>query len=160
MLNCVTAVNPFSQNCLATNRELPEREVLESHTCNHLQLKVQVSIFCPFGKRMATHHFHQMIWQLVYNIPFGRVATYGQIATLCGQPNQARAVGRALSCLPEDTRIPWFRVINAQGRISFPDGSERYRKQQKLLESEGILPIKGKIKLSIYQWDPVTAQHR
>ena len=66
----------------------------------------------------------------------------------------ARAVGRTLSKLPDDTQLPWFRVINAQGTISFPADSSSFLEQKKRLEREGIVFINGKTKLADYQWQP------
>lgn len=91
---------------------------------------------------------------MVCLIPEGRVATYGQIARLVGRPRHARQVGYALAALPEEHEVPWHRVINAKGEISARSspGYEDY--QRILLEEEGVeLGLKGRIKLSVYQWD-------
>ncbi|PIE25124.1 MAG: hypothetical protein CSA60_01695 [Neptuniibacter caesariensis] len=66
----------------------------------------------------------------------------------------ARAVGRTLSRLPETTQLPWHRVINAQGKITFPDGSTSYHQQRERLEKEGISLTNGKVRLRDYQWCP------
>ncbi len=79
------------------------------------------------------------IWQVVAQIPRGKVATYGDVAGMAGLPGAARRVGRALKNLPADTRIPWHRVVNAQGRISLPDHSASQYTQRERLESEGVL---------------------
>ena len=89
------------------------------------------------------------IWQIVHQIPVGKVATYGQIANLAGMPSHARLVGRVLSRLPPDTRLPWHRVVNAQGKITNP---ARQRQQQRLAE-EGIILIHGRVSLRLYAWD-------
>ena len=81
---------------------------------------------------------NQRIWQVVALIPCGRVATYGDVASQAGMPGGARRVGRALKCLPRDTRIPWHRVVNAQGRISLPEGSAAQYTQRERLEAEGV----------------------
>lgn len=91
-----------------------------------------------------------LVWQVVFAIPKGKVATYGQIASMAGFPAQSRMVGRVLSRLPEDTKIPWHRVINSQGKISNPNNI----KQQQRLEAEGIALINGRVKLTLYQWHP------
>lgn len=96
----------------------------------------------------------EVIWQVVAQIPTGRVATYGQIADLAGLGRGARLVGRILSQLPKDTKLPWFRVINARGEISFPVDHAGYIRQRNLLEEEGISFINGRIKLANYQWKP------
>lgn len=92
----------------------------------------------------------ELVWSVVAAIPAGRVATYGQIARLAGMPNQSRLVGKVLSRLPPGSRLPWHRVINAQGRISNPNAC----KQRDLLEAEGIVFISDRVRLSDFQWTP------
>ena len=92
----------------------------------------------------------EIIWQLVAAIPKGKIATYGQIAKAAGYPGHARYVGTTLKNLPKDTKLPWHRVINAQGRLSFPIDSQAYLKQKSRLEAEGVTFINGKICLKIY----------
>jgi methylated-DNA-protein-cysteine methyltransferase-like protein len=95
---------------------------------------------------------YKIIYESVKKIPRGKVTTYGDIARLCGLLNCARIVGYALRSLPEDSGIPWHRVVNSQGRISFPLNSSGYQMQRKLLEAEGIVVSKNKIDLSVYDW--------
>ena len=97
--------------------------------------------------------YDEAIWTAVGFIPYGKVATYGQIAELAGFPRTARAVGRALSKLPDNTLIPWFRVINAKGEISFPIGSEKYEIQKQHLLDEQVTLRNGKISLKSYRWE-------
>jgi methylated-DNA-protein-cysteine methyltransferase-like protein len=78
------------------------------------------------------------IWQVVMLIPPGKVSTYGDVARHAGLPGAARRVGRALRGLPEDTGIPWHRVINAQGKLVVPGGSTAQDRQRTRLEREGI----------------------
>jgi methylated-DNA-protein-cysteine methyltransferase-like protein len=93
------------------------------------------------------------IWQVVASIPEGRVATYGDVAEKAGLSRAARRVGRALRSLPPETRIPWHRVINAQGRISLPRDSFSYRTQRDRLEAEGVLfGSGGRIDLQRFGW--------
>ncbi len=98
------------------------------------------------------------IWGVVKRIPRGRVATYGQIAAIAGMPRHARQAGYALAALPENVKIPWHRVINAQGRISlrlrhWDSGSDDL--QRILLEAEGVVfSGGGKVDLKKYQWVP------
>lgn len=94
------------------------------------------------------------IWKTVARIPRGKVATYGQIARLCGLAGQARLVGYALHSLPSGIDIPWHRVVNAQGRISFPAGSTAYFRQKEMLEIEGIVFVKDRIDLKTHGWRP------
>jgi methylated-DNA-protein-cysteine methyltransferase-like protein len=88
---------------------------------------------------------YQRIWETVKQIPRGKVASYADVASLTGLPGQQRLVGYALHNLPHKSGIPWQRVINAQGRISFPPKTARYRKQKMLLEKEGVVFEKGKV---------------
>jgi methylated-DNA-protein-cysteine methyltransferase-like protein len=104
---------------------------------------------------MAQANINQRIWQVVALIPRGRVATYGDVARHAGMPGAARRVGAALRGLPEDTRIPWHRVINAQGKISLPEGSATQYTQRERLEAEGIVfRATGRVDFSRYRWYP------
>lgn len=94
------------------------------------------------------------IYAAVKKIPRGHVATYGQIAALAGYAKQPRLAGYALAHTPDDEKIPWHRVINAEGKLSLPVRSAAYRKQRTLLESEGVVLIGGRIDLSRYRWKP------
>lgn len=85
-------------------------------------------------------------------IPRGRVATYGWIAERAGLPRRARLVGQALSQLPSGRRVPWHRVINAQGRISFPARSRQAREQHRRLEGEGLYFLRGRVDLERFGW--------
>jgi len=99
---------------------------------------------------------NQRIWQVVAQIPPGKVATYGDVADHAGLPGAARRVGRALRGLPGDTRIPWHRVINAQGRLSLPEGGQAWRTQKERLQSEGLTFDSGKIRnLYSVRWNPL-----
>lgn len=93
------------------------------------------------------------IYEAVKHIPYGKVATYGQIARLAGIPGHARQVGYALHCLRDGHQVPWHRVINSKGCISLdPSGSGGL--QQQLLESEGIIfNVDRSISLKHYGWE-------
>ena len=80
----------------------------------------------------------QRLWQAISAIPAGRVCSYGDVARLAGIPNGARQTAWALRQLAPDTRIPWHRVINAQGRVAMPEGSRGWREQRKRLRREGV----------------------
>ena len=95
---------------------------------------------------------NEIIWQIVSSIPKGQVTTYGQIAKLAGFPSHARYVGTTLRNLPKGSKLPWYRVINAKGEISFPLNGDAYQKQRLLLESEGIIFNGTKIPLKRYLW--------
>jgi methylated-DNA-protein-cysteine methyltransferase-like protein len=90
------------------------------------------------------------VWQVVADIPRGHVLTYGEVARLAGMSRAARRVSQALRRAPGGMKLPWHRVINAQGKISFPADSNGYHKQKSLLEREGIVFLKGKVDLERY----------
>ena len=100
--------------------------------------------------------YFEQVWLLVREIPYGRVATYGQISQKLPRPNgiseeeyelsASRWVGLAMSASPND--VPWHRVVNAQGKISHPAAGV----QKKMLEEEGVFFIKEKVNLSEFQW--------
>lgn len=95
---------------------------------------------------------YRRIWDTVRRIPRGRVASYGQVAVAAGFPKQPRLAGYAMHALPSGSRVPWHRVINAQGRISFPPRSEPYREQRRRLEAEGVVFIAGRVDFARYGW--------
>ena len=93
------------------------------------------------------------IISLVNRIPRGRVATYGQIAALAGKPRHARQVGAILRSLPEDSKVPWHRVVNARGRISVRRNSASESFQRVLLRSESVeLDDAGRVDLNVFKW--------
>lgn len=87
---------------------------------------------------MSNQSATEQFYIVLANIPIGRVITYGRLAQLAGKPGAARWAGRMLRNLPENSRLPWFRVINAQGKISFPLNSPEADLQYRLLNAEGI----------------------
>lgn len=94
----------------------------------------------------------ERIWQVVNQIPPGKVASYGQVAKLAELPGYARYVGYVMKNLPAGTRLPWYRVVNSQGKLSFPRDSAQYQRQKKLLEQEGVVFIKGRFSMKKYGW--------
>ena len=119
---------------------------------------------------MNQDSIYARIYACVAKIPYGKVATYGQIAKLV-DASGARQIGYALSATPPEVDIPWHRVINARGEISqrstgsqLPGRSRRKNpvgdsEQYKRLLAEGVLADKkGCINLSVYQWVPTFTQ--
>ena len=90
------------------------------------------------------------IYAAVKKIPKGKVATYGQIAALAGEPKMARAVGNALHKNPDPDHIPCFRVVNSQGKLSGEFAFGGAGAQARLLEADGIKVMNGRVDLSIY----------
>lgn len=94
------------------------------------------------------------IYAAVRRIPYGRVATYGQIATLAGIGSHARQVGYALHALPPGSTVPWHRVVNARGAISLRQRGGADRQRQRL-EAESVeFDAEGRVDLSRYRWRP------
>jgi len=104
------------------------------------------------------NNFYQQVYDLVAQIPRGKVMTYGQIAVILGRPTAARAVGYALHNLPPGSKIPWQRVINSQGKISPRGAGDILHEpllQRVLLEQEGLVfDAEGTIDLDRDLWEP------
>jgi methylated-DNA-protein-cysteine methyltransferase-like protein len=96
---------------------------------------------------MTQNEKTDMILSVVHAIPSGEVLSYGEVAKQAGLTGYARYVGFVLKSLPNDSTIPWHRVINAKQKISFPPQSEAYLAQSQRLQSEGHdLTTDGRIK--------------
>ena len=87
---------------------------------------------------MKQKTFSLEIIEIIKNIPRGKVATYGQIATLAGNRFAARQVVRILNSSSRKEKLPWHRVVNSQGTISLAPGCG-YEEQKALLVGEGIV---------------------
>jgi methylated-DNA-protein-cysteine methyltransferase related protein len=94
----------------------------------------------------------ERIWQVVDQIPKGKVASYGQVARLAGLPGYSRYVGHVMKNLPAGTKLPWHRVANSQGKLSFPRDSKEYQTQKRRLEAEGIVFVNGRFSLRKFGW--------
>lgn len=105
--------------------------------------------------------FQQLVWEIVRQIPPGKVSTYGQIAAMIPPPGEMnlrdydafgpRWVGGAMARCPED--VPWQRVINAQGKISIRKNSDGHLRQRELLEIEGVeFDSRQRVDLAKYGW--------
>ena len=92
----------------------------------------------------------ERIWQVVAQIPSGRVISYGDVAKRAGLPGYARYVGSTLGKLPKDTRLPWHRVVNASRKIA-PRGSARMLEQKHRLKAEGVT-FNGETVLKNFYW--------
>lgn len=103
---------------------------------------------------MTAPSFDQRVYAAVAQIPYGRLATYGQIAELIGAYGCARQVGWALRRLPLPSAVPWHRVVNARGEVSMSlsrEGSDWM--QRELLIAEGIpVNAEGRLPLGSFLW--------
>ena len=93
----------------------------------------------------------ERVYELVRQVPAGRVVTYGQIAAALGNPRLSRVVGWAMRVCPADA--PWHRVVNAKGQLSTQAVHRDFSPQRDLLEAEGVaFDSEGRIDLSLYRW--------
>jgi methylated-DNA-protein-cysteine methyltransferase related protein len=88
----------------------------------------------------------------IARVPRGRVCSYGGIARVAGLPGRARLVGTVLRNSPSKTKLPWFRILTASGKLAFPEGSEPYLEQRRRLEAEGVRFASGRVDLERYGW--------
>ncbi|MGH8495386.1 MAG: MGMT family protein [Gammaproteobacteria bacterium] len=95
---------------------------------------------------------YSRIWKVIAKIPRGRVSTYGRIAERAGFPRGARLTAQALRAAPKNLKLPWHRVLNAQGRIAIPEGSPYRTRQRALLEREGVSFVGGRVNLERFGW--------
>ena len=95
---------------------------------------------------------YPLIFAVVRKIPRGKVASYAQVAHAAGLPGRARMVGRALGDAGGLTRLPWHRVINAQGCIALPKSSEAYVEQKSRLVAEGVVFEGDRVSFARYGW--------
>lgn len=99
--------------------------------------------------------FFDRVYEIVLQIPKGRVATYGQVATLAGNPRGSRAVGYALHQNPRPGVIPCHRVVNRKGRVAPRFAFGGPEEQRLLLEQEGIrFTPDGVVPLEQFLWRP------
>lgn len=97
--------------------------------------------------------FTKSVIEKIRQIPEGKVATYKQIAELSGKPQGSRGVAWILHSCSTVYQLPWHRVLNSKGSISFEPNSFNFRKQKRLLEKEGVVfKSGGQLSLSKYQW--------
>lgn len=101
-------------------------------------------------EKTADVDWYRNVWKVVSEIPSGHVLTYGEVARLSGMPRAARRVSQALRRAPRGMKLPWHRVINAQGKISFPEDSSGWQAQKDRLEGEGVIFLNGKVDLEYF----------
>lgn len=94
---------------------------------------------------MTPEQAKHAIFLAIRAIPRGRVAAYSDIARRAGLPGRARLVGRVLRESPSSMKLPWHRVLRADGRPAFPPGSEPYKEQVRRLSKEGVELIGARV---------------
>ena len=101
---------------------------------------------------MGKKNTYELIYEVVRQIPRGKVATYGQVAALAGNKRWARVVGYALHVNPDPEGIPCYRVVNREGRVSEAFAFGGGNRQIELLEADGIPCPDGYVDLKTFQW--------
>lgn len=104
--------------------------------------------------KVETKSTFQKIYDVVKEIPYGEVASYGQIASLAGNRRLAKVVGYALHVNPDPDSIPCYRVVNAKGEVSkaFAFGGEN--RQRELLMEEGVkFNEDGRVDMEHFRWN-------
>ncbi len=98
------------------------------------------------------NEFSQNVIDIIKQIPYGKVISYGSISKLAGHPRGARQVGWLLNQFSEKENLPWHRVINSKGEISLTD--DGFSIQKELLEKEGVtFKSDKKIDINQHTWD-------
>jgi methylated-DNA-protein-cysteine methyltransferase-like protein len=116
------------------------------------------SLSSRFRKVNENTPFTKAVLKMVKKIPRGKVATYGQIAKISGNAGGSRGVAWILHACAKKYKLPWQRVINSQGKISFPKLTKEYKTQKRLLEKEGIqFSDAGTVNFKKFQWSKKTA---
>ena len=95
------------------------------------------------------------LYLVLGQIPPGKVVSYGELATLAGLGRAARWVGRTLSQLPGDTRLPWHRVLGAGGRLSLALGTPSGDEQRARLRAEGVTVRNNRVDMLCHGWRPM-----
>jgi len=95
------------------------------------------------------------LYMKLAQVPPGKVVSYGQLAELAGLGRAARYVGRTLSQLPGDSKLPWHRVLGAGGRLSLPAGSACGDEQRARLREEGVSILNNRVDIQRHGWRPV-----
>jgi len=96
----------------------------------------------------------EALYLVLAQVPPGKVVSYGQLAQLAGLGRAARWVGRTLSQLPDDSRLPWHRVLSASGRLSLPAGTPAGAEQRARLRTEGLILAGDRVDMQRFSWHP------
>jgi methylated-DNA-protein-cysteine methyltransferase-like protein len=126
---------------------------------NDLHFSLTIAMLTAMRQPCGKNFYHAVI-RFIKRIPRGRVATYGQIAALAGNPRAARQVAWVLHSASEAHQLPWHRVVNRSGGISLPRQGG-YELQRALLIRERVpFNDQERIDLKKFQWQPVRAHFK
>lgn len=109
----------------------------------------------PDSPAASAESRREALYLALAQVPAGKVISYGELAAIAGLGRAARWVGRTLSQLPEDTRLPWHRVIAAGGRLSLSAGSASGAEQRARLRSEGVSILNERVDIRRHGWRPL-----
>ncbi len=98
--------------------------------------------------------FREQVYELIKDIPKGKVATYGQVAKLVGNPHAARAVGMCMKTNPDAPRTPCHRIVASDGSLHGYSGGNGLPTKKKMLKEEGVIFAGDKVDLVLSQWRP------
>lgn len=101
---------------------------------------------------LAMNAQHAAIQRAITQIPFARVASYGEIAARAGMPGRARLVGHVLGAAGAAANLPWHRVLRANGYLAFAVGSQAFREQKRRLAAEGVTFSGARVDLAQFGW--------
>ncbi len=102
---------------------------------------------------MKNLEFFHHVYEIVAQIPTGKVMTYGQIAMILGSPHWARQVGQAMFHAPESLKLPCHRVINSKGGLAPDDVFGGVARQREMLQNEGVyFKSNGLVDLKLSLW--------
>jgi len=104
--------------------------------------------------KLSTEDFRRRVYEVVAEIPEGRVTTYGAIAASLGFNRSARLVGYALRVVPDDLPLPCHRVVNRNGELSGQHNFATSSLMRDLLESEGVTFIDDVVNMPAHFWNP------
>lgn len=113
-------------------------------------------------KLLTPNKFTLKVMETIKSIPRGKVATYKQVAGLSGKPHGSRGVAWILNTCSEKYKLPWYRVINSQGKISFKPYTKNFRLQRTLLRTEGVdVDVKdGSVDMEKFQYKKMPKKPR
>lgn len=104
-------------------------------------------------KNNSDKNTFEKIYDVVRKIPYGQVATYGQVAALAGNKRWSRVVGYALHVNPDPNGIPCYRVVTKDGNVSQAFAFGGKNRQIELLEAEGVTFTDGRVDMKKHRWE-------
>lgn len=96
--------------------------------------------------------FRDTVYEIVKQIPKGKVATYGQVAALAGNPKAARAVGMCMKHNTDIPLVPCHRVVASDGKLTGYSAGEGVKTKKDMLKKEGVIFINDRANLKVSKW--------